>query len=137
MFAMLTKLFGSSNDSMDSKVVGDSNAVLEAVMQRSGDNNRFVVVLGEPRLVDYGGPYSENYKVEIPTETQEGDPNPPEIVYDLPEDDMGGDNDSGLYKLLNAYDIEVLADLGDLEGETVMGTLRDGTFSMDFSQLVE
>jgi hypothetical protein len=135
MHAILSRLF-SSNDSENTPVVGGSNAALDAVMQRSGEEDRFIVYLGEPQLVDYSGEFSQDYKVRIPTFTETGDPNPSELVFDLPEGDID-ESDSGLYALLEAYGIEVLSDLGDLEGKTVTGTLQNGSFDLHFDEVNE
>lgn len=134
MFAILPSLFGRSNAT--EKIVGGSDAVFEAILERSTDGKRYVVTFGEPQLVDRGGDYSQDYMAQIPTSTAPGDPEPPNIEYNLPDPDETLEESSDeLFNLLDVYDIGALSDLGDLEGETVIATFEQGTLTLRFDEL--
>lgn len=123
-------LFGTAND-VEDNVVGGADEVFSAILENANGEKRFVTQFGEPKLVDRGGQYSTDYMVQIPTTTRQGEPEPPNIEYDLPDAEMG-DNTHELFELLDYYDIDEVSDLGSLEGEQIMAAFQDGVLSFQF-----
>jgi len=136
MFAtILSRLFGRSNDTVDENVVGGSDAVFQAILEHADGGKRYVVEFGEPELVNRGGEFSTNYMTRIPTFTAPGDPEPPNLEYEIPDGGIEDGGDSQLFDLLDLYEIEVISDLGDLEGETVMATFENGVLTFQFDEI--
>jgi hypothetical protein len=135
MFAQLRSLLFGSSDSQSNEVVGDSGAVFEAILERAGDGKRYVVQFQEPELINRGGQFSDDYMARIPTETRPGEPEPPNIEYELPDATDGEQSDSKLFELLDLYDIDTVSDLNELEGETVIGTFDNGFLTLHFDLL--
>lgn len=130
MFGFLKRLFGTDSKA-DDEVIGGSGAVFNAILENIDGDKRYVTVFGEPELVDRGGQYSTDYMVRIPTFTQGGDPEPPNIEYDLPDGEMG-EASNELFDLLDYFDIQQVSDLGDLEGEEIMAAFESGVLSFQF-----
>jgi len=133
MLAYIRSLFGRIANTND-EVVGKSEEVFQAILENAEGEQRYLVEFGEPELIDRGGDFSNDYATRIPTSTQDGDPEPPNIEYELPDSDME-EEDSALFKLLELYDIETVSALGELEGKSVWGTFEDGTLSLRFDEL--
>lgn len=123
-------LFGTVNEVGDN-VIGGADEVFSAILENVDREKRFVTQFGEPKLIDRGGEYSTDYMVQIPTFTSSGDPEPPNIEYDLPDAEMG-DNTNELFELLDYYDIDEVSDLGSLEGKTIMAAFQNGVLSFQF-----
>ena len=133
MFKFLNRFFRRTDDSIDN-VIGGADAVFTAILEHADGEQRYIVELGEPQLVDRGGQYSNDLMVRIPTFTQDGEPDPPNVEYNIPS---GEDGESGLFDLLDAYDIDQVADIAQLEAKTVVGELEDGTITLRFDLLNE
>jgi hypothetical protein len=133
MLAIFQRFWRRGNDT-ESNVVGGSDAVLQAILEKTNDEQRYVVFLGEPELVDRGGEFQSQYNVRIPTSTEPGQPEPPDVEYDLPGEGMEeGEND--LFDLLEVYNIESVSNLDQLEGETVFGCIEGGAMTLRFDQM--
>ncbi len=134
MFGYIRNILFGSNDSVDNNIVGNSDDVFHAILENIDGDSRYVTEFGEPRLVDRGGQFSTDYMVQIPTFTQQGDPEPPNIEYNLPDAEMG-DTTHELFELLDYYNIDQVSDLGKLQGESIMATFENGTLSLRFDEL--
>lgn len=134
MIGFLRKLLFGGSDPVESNIVGNSDDVFRAILENINGDSRYVTQFGEPRLVDRGGDFSTDYMVQIPTFTQSGDPEPPNIEYDLPEAEMG-ETTNELFELLDYYNIEQVSDLGELKGESIMATFEEGVLSLRFDEL--
>lgn len=121
----------STADEVEDNVIGGADEVFSAILENADAEKRFVTQFGEPKLIDRGGEYSTDYMVQIPTFTSSGDPEPPNIEYDLPDAEMG-DNTHELFELLDYYNIDEVSDLGSLEGETIMAAFQNGVLSFQF-----
>lgn len=128
MFAYLRSLFGSSTDS---KTLGGADAVFDAITERTDMGYSIHITLGEPELVDRGT-LTEDLFVVIPTSTDHG-VDPANLEYDLP--DGMEDATAEFYDLLNAFGIEKIADVFDLDGKTVPATRENGTPVPAFDEL--
>lgn len=133
MFGYLRSLF-SSNETEINNVLGGADEVFNAILEHTDGSARYVVQLGEPELVDRGGRFASDFTVRIPTSTATGEPEPPNVEYDLPK---GEDENADLFDLLDLYNIDQISDLADLQGESVIATFEDGTLSLRFDLLRE
>lgn len=123
-------LFGTAND-VEDNVIGGADEVFRAILESASDEKRFLTVFGEPKLIDRGGEFSTDYMVQIPTFTSSGDPEPPNIEYDLP-DGENGDQTHELFEMLDYYDIDQVSNLKQLEGKEIMAAFQDGVLSFQF-----
>jgi hypothetical protein len=128
MIAYLKRLFGSSNDD---DVIGGSDAVFSAILEFTDEDAEYVIYLGEPELIDRGREFKTEYMVRVPTETQSGDPQVADLEYPLPSD-YETMEDNEFTKLLDRFDIPEVSALGELQGETVFGTVENGTLVPSF-----
>jgi hypothetical protein len=134
MLSIVETLAFWRNSEVDDGVVGGADTVFQAILEKTDGGRRYTVYLGEPELVDRGGQLQSDYMVRIPTETESGDPEPPNLEYELPGDDME-EGDDDLFELLELYGIEAVADLGQLAGETVFGVIEGGSLTLRFDEL--
>ncbi len=130
-FGFFGRLFGGSNDNQDYVDLGGSDAVFEALFERTDTGLEFQIEFGEPRLIDRGN-MTEDLFVVIPTTTDVG-PDPADLEYDLP--DGVEDATAEFLDILELFEIEKLADLGDLEDKIVPGTKENGTVAPDFNSI--
>lgn len=90
-------------------------AIVEAIYQRSMTHEPTVASLGEPRLEEFGGEFSNDYKVLIPV-VLNGKYDIPDLQFPLPVD---LDEDAQLYEFLQSYGIEDVADLDEVGGNEI------------------
>lgn len=134
MFGFLRRLFGSdSSTNDDGDVIGGAETVFHAILENVDGDKRYIAEFGEPELVDRGGQFASDYMVRIPTFTASGDPNPPNIEYDLPDAEMG-ETTNELFELLDYFNIDQVSDLGDLEGEQIVTAFKDGVLTLQFDE---
>jgi len=101
-----------------------ADAIAAAIYERSQEAHPELGVLGEPRMVDRGGQYSNSLKIIVPV-TLRGGYTVPNLEFSLPD---GLDDDTALfYDFLDTYGIEDVANLADLDGAEIHVNWSDGT----------
>lgn len=133
---ILQYLHGLFGRTPTENVVGGSDEVFHAILENANGEKRYIAEFSEPELVDRGSEFSTDYMVRIPTETPPGDPEPPNIEYDLPDGEMG-DSSNELFDLLDYYNIDQVSDLGLLEGETAVATFENGSLTLQLGEINE
>lgn len=123
MLAILTRFwpFGGNDD----ETFGNADAVFEAISERSDFGFKYVGVFGEPDIVDRGGRYTTDLHVVVPLFSEDGDPSPANLEYDLP--DGLDDAEAQFFDVLEIFGIDDLTNLGDIEGKNIPLDFSDGT----------
>lgn len=130
MLAFLNRLwpFGSNE-------LGNAGDVFEAIAERSDFGYGHVGVLGEPDLVDRGGNYTTDLHVVVPLFTEDGEPSPANLEYDLP--DGLEDAEAHFYEILEIFGIYDLSRLGEIEGKNIPLGFEDGTLVPLWNEVLE
>lgn len=101
-----------------------ADAIAAAIYERSQEAHPEIGGLGEPRMVDRGGQYSNSLKIIVPV-TLRGGYTVPNLEFSLPD---GLDDETALfYDFLDEYGIEDVANLADLDGAEIHINWSDGT----------
>lgn len=115
-----------------SQETGDSNAVVQAIMEQADTID--VGILGEPDVVNRGSDLSPDPKVVVPLRNSiPSGPNPADLEFDLPNGP--GDERSEFFNLLDLYSIEKIADMSELEGKNVPLANISGVVIPDFEEV--
>jgi hypothetical protein len=132
---LIDLLFGrfrrSNDEPLEYRELGGAEAVFNAIAERTNSGFEAQITLGEPRLIDRGE-LTEDLHVVIPTSTDNG-PDPADLEYDLP--DGIEDASAEFFALLDAFNIEKVADVFELSGQTAPGVRVNGTVAVDFEAL--
>lgn len=134
MLALIQRLWPFSSTEQAS--LGNAHAVLEAISERSDYGFRYVGVFGEPDVVDRGGQYTTDLHVVVPLYSENpDDPAPANLEYDLP--DGLEDSNSEFFDILEAFGIDDLTELGDIQGKNIPLDFENGTLVPLWDELVE
>lgn len=134
MLTLIQQLWPLSSNEQNS--LGNANAVLEAISERSDYGFRYVGVFGEPDVVDRGGRYTTDLHVVIPLHSENpDDPAPANLEYDLP--DGLEDGNSRFFDVLELFGIDDLTNIGDIQGKNIPLDFDDGTLVPLWNELVE
>lgn len=89
------------------------NEIVSALYELSSDVQPTIGILGEPRMVDRGGRFSNHYRVVIPV-TIGGDYSVANLEFDLPNG--VNDEESEFFDFLKQYDIYEVENLDAVKG---------------------